>query len=40
MPAKSTCFGGDVPTPVAALHPDGTRLAVATAESIALVTLS
>ena len=28
-----------VPTPVAALHPDGTRLAVAQAESIALVEL-
>ncbi|MGW3130096.1 hypothetical protein [Streptomyces sp. NPDC001123] len=39
VPAKSACFGRDVPTPVAALHPDGTRLAVATAESIALITL-
>ncbi|MGW7541504.1 hypothetical protein ACWGKQ_10340 [Streptomyces sp. NPDC054770] len=40
VPAKSACFGNRrVPTPVAALHPDGTRLAVATAESIALITL-
>lgn len=39
VPSKSACFGRDVPTPVAALHPDGTRLAVATAESIALITL-
>ncbi|MEU2423681.1 hypothetical protein ABZ619_22090 [Streptomyces sp. NPDC007851] len=39
VPAKSACFGRHVPTPVAALHPDGTRLAVATADSIALITL-
>ncbi|MER6536540.1 hypothetical protein ABT215_22575 [Streptomyces sp900105755] len=40
VPVKPTCFGyRRVPTPVAALHPDGTRLAVATAESIALITL-
>jgi hypothetical protein len=40
VPVKTTCFGYDrVPTPVAALHPDGTRLAVAQAESIALITL-
>ncbi|WP_406443002.1 hypothetical protein OHB00_42050 [Streptomyces sp. NBC_00631] len=39
VPAKSACFGRHVPTPVAALHPDGTRLAVATAEGIALITL-
>ncbi|MFF1307116.1 hypothetical protein [Streptomyces sp. NPDC058307] len=37
---KTTCFGvTHVPTPVAALHPDGTRLAVAQTESIALITL-
>jgi len=28
-----------IPTPVAALHPDGTRLAVAQPESIAIITL-
>ncbi|WP_344399317.1 hypothetical protein [Streptomyces longisporus] len=40
VPAKPTCFGGRrVPTPVAALHPDGTRLAVAQEESIALIGL-
>lgn len=40
LPGKTTCFGfDDDPTPVAALHPDGTRLAVAQAESIALITL-
>lgn len=40
VPEKPTCFGHRrVPTPVAALHPDGTRLAVAQAESIALITL-
>ena len=39
VPTKSGCFGRQVPTPVAALHPDGTRLAVATADRIALVTL-
>ncbi|MEV0227795.1 hypothetical protein [Streptomyces sp. NPDC050704] len=38
FPVKSTCFGADA-SPVAALHPDGTRLAVAQAESIALITL-
>ncbi|MFI8074045.1 hypothetical protein ACIF85_35455 [Streptomyces sp. NPDC086033] len=37
---KTTCFGvSAVPSPVAALHPDGTRLAVAQAESIAVITL-
>ncbi|MFF7467948.1 hypothetical protein [Streptomyces sp. NPDC008092] len=40
VPVKSACFGGShVRTPVAALHPDGTRLAVAAAGSIALITL-
>ncbi|WP_151479811.1 WD40 repeat domain-containing protein [Streptomyces albicerus] len=40
VPVKTTCFGvSHVPSPVAALHPDGTRLAVAQAESIALITL-
>ncbi|MEU9240902.1 hypothetical protein [Streptomyces sp. NPDC048385] len=40
VPAKGTCFGGrHVPTPVAALHPDGTRLAVAQAGGIALIAL-
>ncbi|MYS19092.1 hypothetical protein GTW78_02195 [Streptomyces sp. SID4948] len=40
VPLKATCFGySRTPTPVAALHPDGTRLAVAQAESIALITL-
>ena len=38
VPAKSTCYQR-VPTPVAALHPDGTLLAVAQAGSIALITL-
>ncbi|MER7840928.1 hypothetical protein ABTY98_34805 [Streptomyces sp. NPDC096040] len=37
---KSTCFGRRrISTPVAALHPDGTRLAVAQADGIALITL-
>ncbi|WP_328843339.1 hypothetical protein [Streptomyces sp. NBC_00258] len=37
---KATCFGvTHVPSPVAALHPDGTRLAVAQSDSIALITL-
>jgi len=40
VPVKATCFGAShVPSPVAALHPDGTLLAVAQAESIALITL-
>ncbi|MFD4603986.1 hypothetical protein ACFWPQ_38940 [Streptomyces sp. NPDC058464] len=39
VPAKSACFGRADPTPVAALHPDGTRLAVAQANRIALITL-
>jgi hypothetical protein len=40
VPVKPTCFGHcHVPTPVAALHPDGTRLAVAQAESIAVIRL-
>jgi hypothetical protein len=40
VPAKATCFGvSHVPSPVAALHPDGTRLAIAQSESIALITL-
>ncbi|KUN74837.1 hypothetical protein AQJ46_00430 [Streptomyces canus] len=40
IPVKATCFGGShVPSPVAALHPDGTRLAIAQTESIALITL-
>ena len=40
VPGKTTCFGvSHVPSPVAALHPDGTRLAIAQAESIALITL-
>jgi hypothetical protein len=40
VPAKSACFGyRRVPTPVAALHPDGTRLAVTQADSIAVITL-
>ncbi|ANS68178.1 hypothetical protein SLINC_5954 [Streptomyces lincolnensis] len=40
LPVKDTCYGVDhIPSPVAALHPDGTRLAVAQAESIALITL-
>ncbi|MEU1478589.1 hypothetical protein [Streptomyces sp. NPDC005760] len=40
VPVKPTCFGHRrVPTPVAALHPDGIRLAVAQAESIALIEL-
>ncbi|WP_217555146.1 hypothetical protein [Streptomyces sp. GbtcB6] len=40
VPVKCTCFGySRVPTPVAALHPDGTQLAVAQAERIALITL-
>ncbi|MFI7400458.1 hypothetical protein ACIBW9_08195 [Streptomyces sp. NPDC049541] len=38
--AKPTCFGGRrVPTPVAALHSDGTRLALAQPASIALIRL-
>ncbi|MEU6197712.1 hypothetical protein [Streptomyces sp. NPDC047061] len=39
VPAKSACFGRADPTPVAALHPDGKRLAVAQAERIAVITL-
>ncbi|GGN30417.1 hypothetical protein [Streptomyces fuscichromogenes] len=40
VPLRSGCFGSDrVPSPVAALHPDGTRLAVAGTDGIALVTL-
>ncbi|MGW0331781.1 hypothetical protein ACWD0J_07895 [Streptomyces sp. NPDC003011] len=40
LPVKTTCFGvSHLPSPVAALHPDGTRLAVAQTESIALITL-
>lgn len=40
VPVKTTCFGvSHVPSPVAALHPDGTRLAVAQAQSIAVITL-
>ncbi|MEV5954949.1 hypothetical protein AB0M11_14460 [Streptomyces sp. NPDC051987] len=39
VPAKSACFGREDPTPVAALHPDGTRLAVAQTDRIAIVTL-
>ncbi|WP_089104041.1 hypothetical protein [Streptomyces hyaluromycini] len=39
VPAKSACFGRHVPTPVAALQPDGTRLAVAQADRVALITL-
>lgn len=40
VPVKPACFGHRrVATPVAALHPDGTRLAVAQAEGIALITL-
>lgn len=38
--AKSRCYGGKTNlTPVAALHPDGSRLAVAQEESIALIEL-
>ncbi|WP_329459103.1 hypothetical protein [Streptomyces sp. NBC_01497] len=37
---KTLCYGQrGRPTPVAAIHPDGTRLAVAQAQSIALITL-
>ncbi|MGW2382543.1 hypothetical protein [Streptomyces sp. NPDC001658] len=40
FPVKDTCFSAeDIPSPVAALHPDGTRLAVAQTDSIALITL-
>ncbi|MFJ9558707.1 hypothetical protein ACIRQQ_01535 [Streptomyces fuscichromogenes] len=40
VPLRAGCFGSDrVPAPVAALHPDGTRLAVAQADRIALITL-
>ncbi|WP_259334167.1 hypothetical protein [Streptomyces umbrinus] len=40
VPVKTTCFGvTHVPSPVAALHPDGTRLAIAQTDSIALITL-
>ncbi|MHC3472840.1 hypothetical protein ACYF6T_29700 [Streptomyces sp. 7R007] len=40
LPAKPTCFGRRrVPTPVAALHPDGTRLAVAQEAGIAVISL-
>ncbi|MFJ9011601.1 hypothetical protein [Streptomyces canus] len=40
VPVKTTCFGvSHVPSPVAALHPDGTRLAIAQAQSIAVITL-
>ncbi|MFI9174706.1 hypothetical protein [Streptomyces lincolnensis] len=40
LPVKDFCYGDeDIPSPVAALHPDGTRLAVAQADSIALITL-
>jgi hypothetical protein len=40
LPVKDTCFGfDDIPSPVAALHSDGTRLAVAQEDSIALITL-
>jgi hypothetical protein len=39
-PLKPTCFGYDeVPTPVAAVHPDGTLLAVAVADGITFITL-
>ncbi|CAG6398765.1 conserved hypothetical protein [Actinacidiphila cocklensis] len=38
--AKSLCYGNkNNPTPVAALHPDGSRLAVVQAEGIAVITL-
>ena len=41
VPVKATCFGAShVPSPVAALHSDGTRLAIAQTESIALITLT
>ncbi|MFE2067988.1 hypothetical protein ACFXDH_37380 [Streptomyces sp. NPDC059467] len=40
VPVKSTCVGHRrVPTPVAALHPDGSRPAVAQADRIALISL-
>jgi hypothetical protein len=37
---KSLCYGNKAtPTPVAALHPDGSRLAVVQAEGIGVITL-
>ncbi|MDQ0766839.1 hypothetical protein QF027_009474 [Streptomyces canus] len=40
VPMKATCFGvSHVPSPVAALHPDGTQLAIAQAQGLALITL-
>ncbi|WP_371562619.1 hypothetical protein [Streptomyces canus] len=41
VPVKSTCLGvSHVPSPAVALHPDGTRLAIAQAQNIAVITLS
>lgn len=37
--AKQASYGSHVPTPVAALHPDGTRLAIAEPDAIAVITL-